>query len=176
MKTPNRLILILVILFSTVVLSAQERRWGEPQPRKVEEFKFSTQGHVKMLLDSFFTDLANNPSDQGHIIIYPKSESQRRGIEKVITGQIKTRNFDRMRVTLVRGPINTDGIIQFWSVSPGADDPKPILGEETTELVQRDESEYRPAPLPGMGTGADPKTRGTGIGNGSGRRNWQGQQ
>jgi hypothetical protein len=108
------------------------------------------------------------PRIEGHIIIYPKTESQRRGIERIVTSQIKVRKFDKSRITIVPGPINADGIVQFWSVPPGAENPKPVLGAETGEFLQKDESEYRQAPLPGLGTGADPKTRGTGIGNGSG--------
>lgn len=161
MKTPNRLILISVILFSTLVLSAQNGRWGPLPANKFEEFKFSTQGHVKMVLDGFFNELSNNPADQGHIIIYPKTESQRRGIEKIITGQIKTRNFDRDRVTIVKGPVNADGIVQFWSVPPGTVAPKPVLGEETDEIIADKARLKGQSPLgPGRGTG-------TGSGDGT---------
>ncbi len=128
MRSRNGTVLIVIVLLSTFVLSAQTDRFTPPQPRKIEEFKFSTQGYVKMLLDGYFTDLANNPVDQGHVIIYPKTETQRRIIEKIVIGQIKTRNFDRSRITLVSGPINADGIVQFWSVPPGAEAPKPVLG------------------------------------------------
>jgi hypothetical protein len=63
MKTTNRFILIAIFLLSTVVLSAQDGRWGPVPPRKVEEFKFSTQGYVKMLLDGYFNELWNQPRE-----------------------------------------------------------------------------------------------------------------
>jgi TonB family protein len=157
MRRANRPILILIVLFSAVMLRAQEERWGPTEPRKIEEFKFSTQGYVKMLLDGYFTELNNDPAAEGHVIIYPKSESQRRSIEKIVTGQIRTRNFDRERITIVKGPINPDGIVQFWLVQPGADAPKPVLGEETAGKFE-----------PGSEPAGRGNPYGTGVGTGSG--------
>lgn len=130
MISPNRSILVIILLLSTVVLNAQDAPVEIPQPRRMEEFKFSTQGYAKMMLDGFFVELSNNPANQGHIIIYPKTERQQRTIEKIITSQIKFRSYDPSRITLVRGPKHADGVIQFWSVPPGADAPKPVWGNE----------------------------------------------
>src|SRR5687768_3457280 len=157
MRTPNRLFVILIVLFSSAVINAQDGRWEPPPARKIDEFKFSTQGHVKMLLDSFFNELSNNPSNQGLVIIYPKMESQRRGIEKIVTTHVKWRKFDGSPLTIVKGPINTDGIVQLWSVPPGADAPKPVLGEETSEKF---------VPRTDIKNGRNPN--GTGIGTGRG--------
>jgi len=162
MKPVNRLILILVLLSSTLVLSAQDGRWGPPPARKVEEFKFSTQGHVKMLLDGFFKELSNNPADQGHVIIYPKTERQRRVIEKIVKTHIEWRKFDATRVTIGNGPINADDLIQFWLVPPGA---APILGtiDERPPLILEPADAASNPYGTGIGTGS-----GCGTGTGSG--------
>jgi TonB family protein len=88
------------------------------------------------------------------VIIYPKSESQRRGIEKVVNTHIKWRKFDGTRVTIVKGPINSDGIVQFWSVPQGADAPQPVLVEETAAIIAEKAHRDRPNPYgTGVGTG-----------------------
>lgn len=111
------------IWFQTLVKSCSVDVQALPQPRLYDEFKFFNQGYVNMVLDGFMVDLENNPSSQGHVLIYPETDRHYRQIERIITTWAKTRRFDRSRLTLVKAEKNRNSFIQMWSVPPGAANP-----------------------------------------------------
>jgi hypothetical protein len=106
-----------------------------PQARLLDEFSHSTQGYIKMMLDStLFLELQNNPAAQGLIVIFPKTPKEKASIERIIRNQIRVRRFEATRITFVDGTKNVRSIIQFWIVPPGAERPKPELKPKTETI------------------------------------------
>ena len=103
-----------------------------PKARLLDEFPHSTQGYIKMLLDStLFLELQNDPSAQGYVVIFPKTPGEKAAIERIIRNQIRVRRFDASRITMIDGPKNPRSVIQFWIVPAGAEAPKPMLKTST---------------------------------------------
>lgn len=99
-----------------------------PKARLLEQFPHSTQGYIKMKLDgSLFLELQNDPNASGYVFIFPKTSKEKIAIERIIRNQIKVRNFDASRITIVEGAKNSRSIIQFWSIPAGAEVPLPKL-------------------------------------------------
>lgn len=97
-----------------------------PQSRLVDEFGKLANDDIRGRLDSFFATLANEPQSQGYIIIYG-TEREMTARERLITNHINFRNFDRSRITIVRGGAHPDGTVytKLFSVPAGADNPTP---------------------------------------------------
>jgi len=81
---------------------------------------------VRGRLDAFFTELSNNPNNQGYIINYG-TDREIATLERLITNHIAFRNFDRGRITLVRGGASPDGErrTKLYRIPPGAENPAP---------------------------------------------------
>ncbi len=96
-----------------------------PEPVLVDEFGKLANDDVRSRLDAFFAELSNNPNNQGYIINYG-TDKDVAAREKLITNHIAFRNFDRSRITLVRGGDTGAGInTKLWRVPPGATNPAP---------------------------------------------------
>lgn len=97
-----------------------------PEFVKIDEFGKIPNDDIRSRLDTFFAELANNPSNQGYIINYgtPKEVAAR---EKLITNHIAFRRFDRSRITLVNGGASPDGVVttKLYRIPPGAQNPTP---------------------------------------------------
>ena len=98
-----------------------------PEARLTAEFRHSTQGYIKMQMDAFYIELANDPVASGYIYVFPKSSREAATIERVIRNSIRWRKYDPSRITIVRGQANTPSLIQFWLVPQGASKPVPDL-------------------------------------------------
>ncbi len=97
-----------------------------PEPVLVDEFGRQADDDIRSRLDTFFNELANFPNNQGYIINYgTDAEIARR--ERLITNHIAFRNFDRSRITLVRGGMHDSGAVytRFYRIPPGAENPAP---------------------------------------------------
>ncbi len=81
---------------------------------------------IRGRLDAFFADLSNNPNSQGYIILYG-SDRDMNTREKLVINHINFRNFDRSRITIVRGGMHDSGGVytKLYRVPPGADNPTP---------------------------------------------------
>jgi len=84
-----------------------------PVARMYDEFRTAgsncEEGFAR--LDSFFNELANNPIDEGSIVIYAdaldKKAAPRR--EKQLLNHFTFRKFDRSRVKVIRGAARSQG-------------------------------------------------------------------
>lgn len=97
----------------------------KPQPVLIDEFGKQSNDDIRGRLDTFFAELSNNPNNQGYIINYgtDREITQR---ERLITNHINFRNFDRSRITLVRGGDTGSGVnTKLYRIPPGADNPTP---------------------------------------------------
>jgi len=92
----------------------------------VDEFGKLPNDDIRGRLDSFFSELSNNPNNQGYIINYG-TDKEIAARERLITNHIAFRNFDRSRITLVRGGTSADGEprTKLYRIPPGAENPAP---------------------------------------------------
>ena len=95
-------------------------------PILVDEFGKMPDDDIRGRLDAFFTELSNNPNNQGYIINYGTDREIARR-ERLITNHIAFRNFDRSRITLVNGGASPDGEprTKLYRIPPGAENPAP---------------------------------------------------
>jgi hypothetical protein len=95
-------------------------------PVLVDEFGKLPNDDIRGRLDSFFAELSNNPNNQGYIINYG-TDKEIAARERLITNHIAFRNFDRSRITLVRGGASADGEprTKLYRIPPGATNPNP---------------------------------------------------
>jgi hypothetical protein len=98
----------------------------KPEAVLVDEFGKLSNDEIRSRLDSFFAELSNNPTNQGYIINYG-TDKEIAARERLITNHIAFRNFDRGRITLVRGGASADGQprTKLYRIPPGADNPNP---------------------------------------------------
>jgi hypothetical protein len=92
----------------------------------VDEFGPLSNDDIRVRLDNFFTELSNNPNNQGYIINYG-TDRQIAARERLITNHIAFRGFDRSRITLVSGGASPDGEqrTKLYRIPPGAENPAP---------------------------------------------------
>ena len=92
----------------------------------VDEFGKMPNDDIRGRLDAFFADLSNNPNHQGYIILYG-TEAEMNQRERLITNHITFRNFQRDRITIVRGGAHPGGTVwtKLYRIPPGADNPAP---------------------------------------------------
>jgi len=96
-----------------------------PEAVLVDEFGKLPNDDIRGRLDNFFTELSNNPNNQGYIINYG-TDKDIAAREKLITNHIAFRKFDRSRITLVRGGDRGNGPeTKLYRIPPGAVNPNP---------------------------------------------------
>jgi hypothetical protein len=98
----------------------------KPVATLVDEFGKLPNDDIRGRLDAFFTELSNNPNNQGYIINYG-TDKEIAARERLITNHIAFRNFDRSRITLVKGGASPDGEprTKLYRIPPGAENPAP---------------------------------------------------
>lgn len=97
----------------------------KPTPILIDEFGKLPNDDIRGRLDNFFTELSNNPGQQGYIINYG-TDREIAARERLITNHINFRKFDRSRITLVRGGDTGAGPnTKLYRVPAGADNPNP---------------------------------------------------
>ena len=98
---------------------------NRPIAEEKDTFGKLPNDEVKARVQTFYTELANNPTSQGYIITYgtPKEIAARR---TQITKAITFLKLDPSRVTFVDGGDKGTGVeTHFWLVPPGATPPTP---------------------------------------------------
>jgi hypothetical protein len=109
------------------VTTAQETAPVEARPTAVliDQFGKLPNDEIRGRLDTFFAELQNNPNNQGYIINYG-TDKEIAAREKLITNHIAFRNFDRSRITLVRGGNTGEGpSTKLYRIPPTAENPAP---------------------------------------------------
>ncbi len=107
--------------------TASETAGVAPRPGSVlvDEFAALSNDDIRSRLDAFFVELQNNPNNQGYIINYG-TDREIAARERLITNHINFRNFDRSRITLVRGGDTGSGVnTRLYRIPPGAENPAP---------------------------------------------------
>lgn len=94
-----------------------------PEPIEVDDFGKEPNDQIRGRLDSFFTQLQNNPSAQAYIINYGSNRDVATR-EKLIRNHITLRGQDASRFTFLRGE-GTEIRTRFVLVPSGATPPTP---------------------------------------------------
>ncbi|NOT46291.1 MAG: hypothetical protein HOP17_00880, partial [Acidobacteria bacterium] len=99
---------------------------GLPIPILIDEFGRMAKAAIEKRISRFWAELANNPNSQGYIINY-SSDKEIATRERLLVKTINFRNFDRSRITLVRGGTHPTGKVftKLYRIPPGADNPRP---------------------------------------------------
>jgi len=96
-----------------------------PVATEVDTFGKLPNDEVKARVQNFYTQLANNPTSQGYVVIYG-TPAQIAATRKQITNAITFLKLDPSRVTFVDGGDKGTGPeTHFWLVPPGATPPAP---------------------------------------------------
>jgi hypothetical protein len=96
-----------------------------PGAQLIDTYGKLPNDEVKAHIDTFFTQLNNDPSSHGYIIIYG-TPAQIKAARAQIDKAIAFRKYDRSRVTIVEGPPQgTDVQVKLYLVPAGADNPTP---------------------------------------------------
>ena len=94
-------------------------------PNLVDTYGKLSNDDVKARIDSFYTQLNNDPSSKGYIIIYG-TPAQIKAARAQIDKAIAFRKYDPSRVTIVEGPPQgTDVQVKLYMVPAGATNPTP---------------------------------------------------
>jgi methyl coenzyme M reductase subunit C-like uncharacterized protein (methanogenesis marker protein 7) len=111
---------------------------GEPPPRKVNEYANGQPGSIKMVIDTFYSELQNDPTASAVIIIKSKTkENIVRQIQPLLSAMY-FRKYDSSRVTLrIIFDKDAEEITQYWIVPIGADFPF------TENAININASEYK---------------------------------
>ncbi len=92
----------------------------------IDEFGRLPNRALRTRLNKFFTELSNHPNNQGYIIVYG-TEKEMSSREQFVAKEVMFRNFDRSRITIVRGGAHPDGVVytRLHRIPPGASNPAP---------------------------------------------------
>jgi hypothetical protein len=126
------LFLILVVMSSIAFAQTEEN----PVAKKVEEFGVSPDGYVKVIMDSFYVELGNNPTAQGIIFNYG-TDNEIALREKQIQKSIAFRKYDGARITIVRAGFWKELKTEFWVVPAGAENPQPKSSAEKIDEFEK---------------------------------------
>jgi hypothetical protein len=119
------------------------------QPVLVDEFSLVGDCEFGGRLDSFLVELTQRPGSHGYIINYKGTDElpEQRGAnprETAISNHISFRNFDAVRITVVRGGYRPQVMTELWVVPPGANPPEPsktvaapVIPEHSTFLFAK---------------------------------------
>ena len=98
---------------------------GKPTADLVDTYGKLSNDDVKARIDGYYTQLNNDPSSKGYIIIYG-TPAQIKAARAQIDKAISFRKYDPSRVTIVEGPPQgADVVIKLYRVPAGADNPMP---------------------------------------------------
>ncbi|MBC7795535.1 MAG: hypothetical protein H7Z37_01535, partial [Pyrinomonadaceae bacterium] len=118
--------MVLISGYSTdISLSVTNQTRCSPSVMLVDEFQYKSpnKGYVKARFQAFAVELSNNPVAQGYVFIRPKTAKDNLNIQKIILNYAKTIGFDSSRIIIVNGAKNTENLIKFYVVPPGATIP-----------------------------------------------------
>jgi hypothetical protein len=96
-----------------------------PTATLVDEYGKLSNDDVKARIDGFYTQLNNDPTSHGYIIVYG-TPAQIKAARAQINKAISFRKYDPSRVTIVEGPPQGDEVhVKLYLVPAGAENPAP---------------------------------------------------
>ena len=126
-KVQLYLVAAMAVLFAGCV-QAQDTPYEIPKAKLVEAISTTDSNceYRRAVMDTFLTELSNDPSAQGYVVIYqiirPVWLAKSRASE--IRKHMEIRRFDPSRLTIVEGGSQGNPMIEFWIVPPGAENPQ----------------------------------------------------
>ncbi|MGD9588564.1 MAG: hypothetical protein AB7Q37_04210 [Pyrinomonadaceae bacterium] len=97
-----------------------------PVSKLIDEFGKRPKADIETRFRKFFAELGNNTRDHGYIINYG-TDKEIAARERLFMQNIAFRNFDRSRITMIRGGAHESGTVytKLYRVPPGAENPAP---------------------------------------------------
>lgn len=123
-------------VFVLVGFAQTAENQNKPEANKIAEFEMATDGYVKMMMDSYFIELSNNPASQGYIINYGLLRDLARRRTQFLKS-IKFRNYDATRMTFVDSGFRPKIKSELWIVPPGAENPTPQIDTEMVDEFEK---------------------------------------
>ena len=122
--------MVVLLAFATSVPVRSQTGEENSAPILIDEFASVTECDFKSRLDSFLTELSQKPDFHGYVINYKGADElpdlrDSNSREAAIASHIEFRNFDRSRITLMRGGYRTAITTELWIVAPGVNAPEP---------------------------------------------------
>ena len=131
---PTRLLLsyvILCVIGMCAAVSGQEAD-NLPTGEAVLSDEFTRVGDCEFggRMDTFLAELSNKPEHQGYIINYKAADElpgdrDSFARDRMIANHLAFRNFDRSRITLIRGGYREEMSTELWIAPPGVQPPAP---------------------------------------------------
>jgi hypothetical protein len=133
----HRTIQILALIFLLVLFCPAQVESIEPTlnqtaktTEKIGEFGSVGECELGAVMDIFFTELMNNPSASGYVIVYQgadvlPAEYDSSQFSRRIKQTIAFRKFDASRITIVNGGFRDEAAAELFIVPHGASAPKP---------------------------------------------------
>jgi len=121
-----RNLLICVLLLGSVNIAFSQQH---PVAILVDEHGETACDESLGRMDTYFSELRNNPSGTGLVIISGRPENKDRSIlrQSILEAHTKDRGFNAGRFRIARANSNEDLKVQYWLIAPGADEPE-IVG------------------------------------------------
>ncbi len=151
------LVLVTLVLSSVCVAQHHHSSDNDPEETPSENSKLIDEfgdkmGHCDLTgrFDLFLSELSQNPSSQGYILIYQATDGLPANyddppMQRMFRNHLAFRRFDPSRITLVNGGFQEQGRTQLWMVpqgaippSPESTLPKPEIPQNKTFLFDRD--------------------------------------
>ncbi len=100
---------------------------ARPIARKTDEFAQMRWSEERERLQSYATQLQNEPGAQGYIVVFVKGNSRegRRRVSRLRTHLVNTLNIEAARVIFVEKETNEPLKLELWIVPNGAPPPSP---------------------------------------------------
>lgn len=139
----NFLLCLVFVYASFHVCFGQEQA---PEAVLIDEFPKICSEDLMARYDGFMSELQNNPSAMGYIVLYGDSSAEGRNLNFIwyLTDFYpRIRGFDKSRIQLMRGANETKMKVQFWLVPAGAEAPSPdkkFIEEEITSTTLFDKN------------------------------------
>jgi hypothetical protein len=119
---------IALVLVLAGYVQAQEIPKEAPRARLAFSYPTKTSGceHRMAVIFDFLSELSNNPSARGYVVVYPPTIPLWIGENRVnqVRSQIKYYRFDASRLTIVKGDPRGNAETEFWIVPGGAENPQ----------------------------------------------------
>ena len=130
MRFMTRIHLILTGVLSFVLVAVSYSQTQVPS-KPAAPIKYDEIGEVDTCefvrrVSQYFEALSVKPDHQGYIINYG-TDGEIANRERFITKGIAFRNFDRSRITFVRGGYLPAATTEVWLIPPNAENPKPSM-------------------------------------------------
>jgi hypothetical protein len=112
------------VWFEPIEQSCTTAIYSPPKARLISDFRAYNIEYVQMMLESYLSELRNDPTATGQIVVQGRNALDAARLERIVRNRMKVVRFDPGRVNIVRGNNTSLGRLEYWLIPPGAQPPK----------------------------------------------------